>query len=75
MATAQSDFDVLLVLFGVWGVDFGIFGPRELVEQVRWLWLRFIQRGLHVAVELLREWVAVVNMEYSVVEIDVYPHV
>lgn len=75
MATSQPDLNVLFVLLGVWRVDFNLLSPSELVEEVRRFWLRFIQRSLHIVVELFCEWIAVVYMEYSVIEVNVDPYI
>ena len=75
MTSSQSDLNVLLVLLGIGWVDFSVPCSDKLVEQVGWLRFGGVKLDLHVVVELLSERVAIVDVEDSVVEINVDSHV
>ena len=72
MPTSKLDLNVLLVLFCIWWVDFGIFSASECVEKVIGQGFGLVEGYFHVAVEFFCEGVAIVNAEDSFEEINVY---
>lgn len=71
MSASQFNLDVLLVLLRIWWIDLGILGADKGLEEVVGLFLRLIERHLHVAVELLGEGIAVIDPEDPLEEVDV----
>ena len=71
MSSSKPDFNVLFVLFGIWWVDFCLFGPHEVLEKISGKFFRLIQIDVHITVEFLSELITVIDSEYPFEEVDV----
>ena len=71
MSSSKPDFDVLFVLFSIWWIDFCLFGPHEVLENISRKLLRLIQIDAHITVEFLSELITVINSEYPFEEVNV----
>ena len=71
MSTSKLDLNVLLVLFRIWWVDFGVFSAGEGVEKVIGQGFGFVEGYFHIAVKFFCEGVAIVDAEDPFEEIYV----
>lgn len=72
MASSQSHFNILFILFGIRGINFRILRLDELIEIVSRGWLRISEGHSHVMVELFGKGIAIIDSKNAFEEADVH---